>query len=41
MAVTKSQLFEQRFNKSRGVYPAVPEAPLSKRNMKPRPQDSG
>jgi hypothetical protein len=38
MAVTKSQLFEQRFNKSRGVYPAVPEAPLSKRNMKPRPQ---
>ena len=35
---TPSQAFEAAFRKGRGDYPAIPQAPVSKRNIKPRPK---
>jgi len=33
-----SKTFEQAFRKGRGDYPAIPEAPVSKRKIRPRPK---
>lgn len=35
---TPSQAFEAAFRKAKGDYPAIPNAPVSKRNIKPRPK---
>ncbi len=36
--LTRSQAYERAFNNANGRYPAVPNAPTSKRNFKPRPE---
>jgi hypothetical protein len=38
-ALTPSQKFERAYNAAQGKYPAIPEAPVSKRNLKPRPKN--
>jgi len=36
--LTPSQIFERSFNAAQGKSPAVPNVPVSKRNLKPRPK---
>ena len=37
-SVSPSNAFEEAFRRGRGDYPAIPNAPVSKRNIKPRPK---
>ena len=36
--LTPSQIFEQSYNAAQGRHPAVPNVPVSKRNIRPRPK---
>ena len=37
--LTPSQRFERAYNSAQGKYPAIPDAPVSKRTLKPRPKN--